>query len=291
MKWTTSWASAASNDVVGERQLLRRPRAGRRRRDAARGRPRRTAPTDRPPRPHRRRPGATSSAVSAPGPQPTSSTRWPAATPARSASCGASSTEYRPMNRSYASAATAKVIGRSLRRADNVSPMSSLEHASSMRSPPRRRSPVWCASTAGHDGRAGEGLRARASRLRDPEHGRHAVRASRAATKGLTALAVVSLIEEGVLELSTTARSVLGDDLPLIDDDVTIEHLLSHRSGIGDYLDEEAELDAHRLRDAGSGARARDDRAVPRGARRAPDQVRARRAVRRTATAATSCSR
>ena len=59
------------------------------------------------------------------------------------------------------------------------------------------------------------------------------------ATKGLTALAVVSLIEEGLLELSTTARSVLGGDLPLIGDDVTIEHLLSHRSGIGDYLDEE----------------------------------------------------
>ena len=59
-------------------------------------------------------------------------------------------------------------------------------------------------------------------------------------TKGLTALTVVSLIEDGHLELSTTARSVLGQDLPLIGDDVTIEHLLSHRSGIGDYLDEEA---------------------------------------------------
>ena len=58
--------------------------------------------------------------------------------------------------------------------------------------------------------------------------------------KGLTALAVVSLIEEGSLDLSTTARSVLGTDLPLIGGDVTIEHLLSHRSGIGDYLDEDA---------------------------------------------------
>ena len=62
-------------------------------------------------------------------------------------------------------------------------------------------------------------------------------------TKGLTALAVVSLIEDGRLELSTTARSVLGQDLPLIDDDVTVEHLLSHRSGIGDYLDEEVDHD------------------------------------------------
>jgi CubicO group peptidase (beta-lactamase class C family) len=58
--------------------------------------------------------------------------------------------------------------------------------------------------------------------------------------KGFTALAVVSLIEEGRLELSTTARSVLGSDLPLIDDAVTVEQLLAHRSGIGDYLDEEA---------------------------------------------------
>jgi CubicO group peptidase (beta-lactamase class C family) len=61
--------------------------------------------------------------------------------------------------------------------------------------------------------------------------------------KGLTALAVVSLIEDGLLGLSTAARSVLGEDLPLIDDAVTIEHLLSHRSGIGDYLDEEVWLD------------------------------------------------
>ncbi|MEO3858721.1 serine hydrolase domain-containing protein [Acrocarpospora sp. B8E8] len=59
-------------------------------------------------------------------------------------------------------------------------------------------------------------------------------------TKGLTALVVVSLIEEGVLDLSTTARSVLGEDLPLIDDGVTVEHLLAHRSGIGDYFDEDA---------------------------------------------------
>jgi CubicO group peptidase (beta-lactamase class C family) len=58
--------------------------------------------------------------------------------------------------------------------------------------------------------------------------------------KGLTALVVVSLIEEGALSLSTAARTVLGADLPLISDQVSIEHLLGHRSGIGDYLDEEA---------------------------------------------------
>ncbi|MEQ1698634.1 MAG: serine hydrolase domain-containing protein [Ilumatobacteraceae bacterium] len=61
--------------------------------------------------------------------------------------------------------------------------------------------------------------------------------------KGFTALTVLSLVEDGVLSLATTARSLLGGDLPLIDDAVTVEHLLTHRSGIGDYLDEEVETD------------------------------------------------
>jgi CubicO group peptidase (beta-lactamase class C family) len=58
-------------------------------------------------------------------------------------------------------------------------------------------------------------------------------------TKGLTALTVVSLVEEGRLALDTPAREVLGEDLPLVDDRVTVEHLLAHRSGIGDYVDED----------------------------------------------------
>ena len=57
--------------------------------------------------------------------------------------------------------------------------------------------------------------------------------------KGLTALAVVSLVEDGTLELTTTARSILGADLPLVGDAVTVEQLLAHRSGIGDYYDED----------------------------------------------------
>lgn len=64
--------------------------------------------------------------------------------------------------------------------------------------------------------------------------------ATASGSKGLTALAVMSLVERGKLELATTARSLLGEDLPLIADDVTVEHLLAHRSGIGDYLDEDA---------------------------------------------------
>ena len=63
--------------------------------------------------------------------------------------------------------------------------------------------------------------------------------ATASGVKGMTALAVISLVEDGTLELATTARSVLGDDLPLIDDAVTVEQLLAHRSGIGDYFDED----------------------------------------------------
>ena len=62
-------------------------------------------------------------------------------------------------------------------------------------------------------------------------------------TKGLTALAVVSLVEGGALDLATSARSVLDGDLPLVGGDVSVEHLLAHRSGIGDYLDEATNLD------------------------------------------------
>jgi CubicO group peptidase (beta-lactamase class C family) len=57
-------------------------------------------------------------------------------------------------------------------------------------------------------------------------------------TKGLTALSIMCLVGDGALDLSTPVRSVLGPDLPLIGPDVTVEHLLAHRSGIGDYLDE-----------------------------------------------------
>lgn len=63
--------------------------------------------------------------------------------------------------------------------------------------------------------------------------------ATASGTKGLTAVVVMGLVEEGSLALTTTARSVLGGDLPMIDDRVTVEQLLGHRSGIGDYLDEE----------------------------------------------------
>jgi CubicO group peptidase (beta-lactamase class C family) len=58
-------------------------------------------------------------------------------------------------------------------------------------------------------------------------------------TKGFTAVTVLRLVERGVLHLDTTARSLLGDALPLVDDRVTVEQLLCHRSGVGDYFDED----------------------------------------------------
>jgi CubicO group peptidase (beta-lactamase class C family) len=62
-------------------------------------------------------------------------------------------------------------------------------------------------------------------------------------TKGFTAVTVASLIVDGLLDFDTPARSLLGDELPLIGPGVTVRHLLSHTSGIGDYVDEELDGD------------------------------------------------
>lgn len=59
--------------------------------------------------------------------------------------------------------------------------------------------------------------------------------------KGFTALAIMRLVELGTLRLGDLVRPILGEDLPLVDDAVTIEHLLTHTSGIGDYLDEDGD--------------------------------------------------
>ena len=93
--------------------------------------------------------------------------------------------------------------------------------------------------------RGGEILAAQAWGDADRRHGVPMRPDSRLAmasgSKGFTALAVLSLIADGVVGLDQTARSLLGGDLPLIGDDVTLEHLLSHRSGIGDYIDDDAD--------------------------------------------------
>lgn len=58
-------------------------------------------------------------------------------------------------------------------------------------------------------------------------------------TKTFTATLILSLIGDRALSLKTPVRDILGADLPLIAADVTVDHLLTHTSGIGDYLDEE----------------------------------------------------
>lgn len=57
-------------------------------------------------------------------------------------------------------------------------------------------------------------------------------------SKGFTALAIGSLIDDGLLDLERPVRPILGDGLPLVDDAVTVSHLLEHTSGMGDYIDE-----------------------------------------------------
>ena len=97
--------------------------------------------------------------------------------------------------------------------------------------------------------RAGEVVLERASGFADRAHGVVTTVDTQIAiasgSKAFTALTVMRLCELGALDVTTTARSLLGDDLPLIDDAVTIEQLLSHRSGIGDYLDEDEQADVN----------------------------------------------
>ncbi len=59
-------------------------------------------------------------------------------------------------------------------------------------------------------------------------------------TKLFTGLAVCKLIDTGKLALEDKLWDILPYDLGEIDKRVTIHHLLTHTSGIGDYLDEEA---------------------------------------------------
>ena len=86
-----------------------------------------------------------------------------------------------------------------------------------------------------------DGYAHRALRAPNTPHTRFAIASG---SKTFTALAVLRLVEEGLLSLDTRVRGILGADLPLIDDAVTVEQLLTHSSGIGDYLDEEADWDA-----------------------------------------------
>lgn len=97
--------------------------------------------------------------------------------------------------------------------------------------------------------------------------------ATASATKGLTALAAASLVETGELSFETRVRDLVGDDLPHVDPAVTIEQLLGHTSGVGDYLDEETldDVDDHVLGDLSAHQLDRPDAYLPLVA--APEQV------------------
>lgn len=94
--------------------------------------------------------------------------------------------------------------------------------------------------------RFARGFADRANERRNDEHTRFGVASG---TKALTALTIMSLVESDELALETSVRSIVGDDLAHVDRDVTIDHLLTHRSGVGDYLNEEllGDIDDHIL--------------------------------------------
>jgi CubicO group peptidase (beta-lactamase class C family) len=56
-------------------------------------------------------------------------------------------------------------------------------------------------------------------------------------SQAFTALTVMSLVEDGTLSLQSRVRPMLSTDLPHVHPQVTLEHLLSHTSGIGNYPD------------------------------------------------------
>jgi len=60
-------------------------------------------------------------------------------------------------------------------------------------------------------------------------------------TKAFTAVSVLQLIEKGVLDFDTKITELLNLKESKIPAKVTIEHLLTHTSGIGDYFDENSE--------------------------------------------------
>ena len=59
-------------------------------------------------------------------------------------------------------------------------------------------------------------------------------------TKLFTAIGICKLIDAGKLSLTDAVRNILPYDLGNIDNRITIYHLLTHTSGIGDYIDEES---------------------------------------------------
>jgi len=58
-------------------------------------------------------------------------------------------------------------------------------------------------------------------------------------TKLFTALSICKLIDDGLLALDDLICDVIIHDLKIINNKITVHHLLTHTSGVGDYIDEE----------------------------------------------------
>ena len=62
-------------------------------------------------------------------------------------------------------------------------------------------------------------------------------------TKLFTALGIGKLIEQGKIKLHTKIKEIDRDFCTFVDEDATIQNLLTHTSGIYDYYDEEKNTD------------------------------------------------
>lgn len=68
-------------------------------------------------------------------------------------------------------------------------------------------------------------------------------------TKLFTGLAVCKLVESKKLSLNSKLWDILSYDLGQINKSITVFHLLTHSSGIGDYIDEETDDSSLQLRE------------------------------------------
>ena len=134
-------------------------------------------------------------------------------------------------------------------------------------------------------------VRARRPGPRRPEHRRNPLRDRERHEELHRAHRHAARRESGSLDLDTTAAlDPRATTCPLVDDGVTVEQLLAHRSGIGDFIDEE-ELDVEDYVLTVPLHTLDTTEAWLAGARRAPAGERRRARRSRTTTAATCCSR
>jgi CubicO group peptidase (beta-lactamase class C family) len=65
--------------------------------------------------------------------------------------------------------------------------------------------------------------------------------------KGFTALAIMQLVEKSLLHLEGRLKDLVEANFPTFSDDITVEHLLTHTSGITSYFEEDINPDYEAL--------------------------------------------